>query len=60
MAPYSVDIILWLQARMILLYVIDVKICQHRYFKKRGIIVWTAGKNEYTLFNKVIYSSNFL
>jgi len=39
---------------IILLYVIDVKICQQRYFKKRGIIVLTAGKNEYPLFNKVI------
>jgi uncharacterized ubiquitin-like protein YukD len=36
----------------ILLYVIDVKICQQRYFKKMAIIVWNAGKNEYTLSNK--------
>jgi hypothetical protein len=46
--------LLWLQTRMIILLVNDVKICQQRYFKKRGIIVWTAGKNEYPLFNKVV------
>ena len=57
--PQLVDRILWLLTGMIiLLYVIDVKICQQRYFKKMVIIVWNAGKNEYTLFNKVICSAN--
>ncbi len=41
----------------ILLYVIDVKICQRRYFKKMVIIVWNAGKNEYTLSNKRKYET---
>jgi len=41
----------------ILLYVIDVKICQQRYFKKMVIIVWNAGKNEYTLSNKRKYET---
>jgi hypothetical protein len=44
---------------IILPYVISVKICQQRYFKKMAIIVWTAGKKEYTLFNRVACSANF-
>jgi hypothetical protein len=60
-SPCFVDRILWLLTGiMILLYVVDVKICQQRYFKKMVIIVWNAGKNWYTLFNKVIRSANFL
>ena len=35
-----------------LLYVNRVKMKPQRYFKKTGIIVWNAGKNEHTLFNK--------
>jgi hypothetical protein len=28
-----------------------------RYFKKMGIIVWNAGKNEHTLFIKAVVQS---
>ena len=38
---------------IILIYVIDVKKCQQRSFKKMVIIVWTAGKNEHTLIVKL-------
>jgi hypothetical protein len=30
---------------------------QQRYFKKMGIIVWNAGKNEHTPFIKVVVQS---
>jgi len=43
----------------ILLYVISVKIWQQRYFRKMVIIVWSVGKSEYTLFDRITRSANF-
>jgi len=47
--------ILWLVTG--LLYVNRVKMNAQRYFKKTGIIVWNAGKNEHILFNKAAIQS---
>ena len=46
---------LWLVTGLkALLYVNYVMMNPQRYFKKTGIIVWNAGNNEHTLFNKVV------
>jgi hypothetical protein len=42
-----------------LLYVIGVKIWQQGYFKKMVIIVWSVGKSEYALFDRITRSANF-
>jgi hypothetical protein len=49
---------LWLKTGLeSFLYVNRVKMNPQRYFKKMGIIVWNAGKNEHTLFIKEVVQS---